>query len=272
MCIVNFELRFEKSYLWFESILLVVNCDMWAYILWFEYMVFDLWLVNLRLVEFYPWIYNFPKNQESDFSFLSNSNSGNPRKDGDNIEDLLASIFGTNLAKQFFGNYHFFDFFWTDDTILRVNQVNQLCHYNKWWIWKSKKQFGGKFLLTSLRRRPADSNSWIWIVELVNCGIVELVNCGIVEFINYGICYLRDCGIGELWDCGIVGFHLWDEELVNWGCEVGKLWNVIRLQNCGIGIVTLVDWERLKIVELMNCERQHFQQLQMLQTCSSSSY
>ena len=162
MCIVNFELRFEKSYLWFESILLVVNCDMWAYILWFEYMVFDLWLVNLRLVEFYPWIYNFPKNQESDFSFLSNSNSGNPRKDGDNIEDLLASIFGTNLAKQFFGNYHFFDFFWTDDTILWVNQVNQLCHYNKWWIWKSKKQFGGKFLLTSLRRRPADSNSWIW--------------------------------------------------------------------------------------------------------------
>ena len=52
---------------------------------------------------------------------------------------------------------------------------------------------------------------------------------------------MRDCGIGELWDCGIVGFHLWDEELVNWGCEVGKLLNVIRLQNCGFGIVKLVD-------------------------------
>ena len=52
-------------------------------------------------------------------------------------------------------------------------------------------------------------------MELVNCGIVELWDCGIGE--------LWDCGIGELWDCGIVGFDLWDVELVNWGCEVGKL-------------------------------------------------
>ena len=78
------------------------------------------------------------------------------------------------------------------------------------------------------------------IGDFVNCGIVELVNCGIVELINCGICELRDCGIGELRDCRIVGFDLWDVELVNWGCEVGKLLNVIRLQNCGFGIVKLL--------------------------------
>ena len=65
-------------------------------------------------------------------------------------------------------------------------------------------------------------------MELVNCGIVKLVNCEIVELVNCGIVELLDsiCGMWN-WSIGVV-------ELVN--CET-----VIRLQNCGIGIVKLVD-------------------------------
>ena len=65
-------------------------------------------------------------------------------------------------------------------------------------------------------------------MELVNCGIVKLVNCEIVELVNCGIVELLDsiCGMWN-WSIGVV-------ELVN--CET-----VICLQNCGIGIVKLVD-------------------------------